>query len=57
MSSPLSIQDQLSRWDAERMYAGRDGQKHMEEEEEQEEEEEEEELPMVSVLRLFILVV
>lgn len=54
MISPLSIQNQLSRWDAERSHAGRDGQKHADEEEE---EEDEEELPMVSILvSLFMLV-
>ncbi|XP_018535490.1 methyl-CpG-binding domain protein 1b isoform X2 [Lates calcarifer] len=37
--------NQLSRWDAERSHAGRDGQKHADEEEE---EEDEEELPMIT---------
>lgn len=48
ISAPLLIQEQLSRWDAEKSHTGRDGEKHIDEEEE------EEEFPMVSLqLRLF----
>lgn len=47
ISAPLLIQEQLSRWDAEKSHTGRDGEKHIDEDEE-------EEFPMVSLqLRLF----
>ncbi|KAK2862540.1 hypothetical protein Q5P01_002073 [Channa striata] len=52
-SNSQLFHDQQSKWDTERPYAGREGQKHVEEEQEEEEdededEEEEEELPMIT---------